>query len=265
MKNELVQFIIHRDSSLKDALIQMTSTHRGVLLVIDDDFHLVGVLSDGDVRRALVDDVSLNIPITQIMNLNPTVAENQKQALDILGKNPYYILVPVVDPDGKLTGVYSALNGKQFYGNDPLVTSKPATPSNEEKLRFLSVIPARGGSKRIPKKNLAKIGSDTLLSLTIKTAQKSDFIDAITVSTDDMEVAKEAESHGVQVPWLRPAPLADDQAKTVDVMLHSLKMFEESYNYEPEFIILLEPTAPLRSSELIDKAIRFFLKHQNEG
>ena len=160
MADKLIQFVIHQNSTLKEALLQMTSTHRGILLVVDSDFSLVGVVADGDIRRALLDDVSLSIPITQIMNLNPIVAENEAHARTILNENPFYILVPVIDSDGILTGVLSALNDQKFYKDESLETVESGgSKSEEKKVRFLAIIPARGGSKRIPGKNLSKIGT----------------------------------------------------------------------------------------------------------
>jgi CMP-N,N'-diacetyllegionaminic acid synthase len=260
MADKLTQFVINQNSTLKEALLQMTSTHRGILLVVDSDFYLVGVVADGDIRRALLDDVSLSIPITQIMNLNPTVAENEDQARNILNENPFYILIPVTDSNGKLTGVLSALNGKEFFKDEGLETDNTdGSESEEKKIRFLAIIPARGGSKRIPGKNLSKIGNETLLSLAIKSAVKSEYIDHIAVSTDSKEIADEAKKFGIEVPWMRPEILSGDKAKTVDVMIHELEMFRKSHNYDPEFIILLEPTAPLRSASLLDKAIEKFL------
>jgi CMP-N,N'-diacetyllegionaminic acid synthase len=260
MTDNLMQFVTNQNSTLKDALIQMTSTHRGILLVVDSDFYLVGVVADGDIRRALLDDVSLSIPITQIMNLNPTVAENEDQARKILNENPFYILIPVIDSNGKLTGVLSALNGKQFYADEGPETNKQGdSVSDEKKVRFLAIIPARGGSKRIPDKNLSRIGKDTLLSLAIKSAVKSDYIDHISVSTDSEEIADEARKFGVDVPRMRPEELSGDSAKTVDVMIHELEMFRKNHNHDPEFIVLLEPTAPLRSASLLDNAIEKFL------
>lgn len=257
MAEAIEQFVIYENATLRDALIQMTSTHRGVILVVDSDYNLEGVVSDGDVRRALLDDISLKIPITKIMNLNPRVAESESEARNILQENPFLILIPVVSPDGKLTGVLSALNGKSFYqkkSSKKILKSEP-----EKKTRFLAVIPARGGSKRIPGKNLSKIGSDTLLSLAIKAAKHSSYIDDILVSTDSNKISREAEEYGVTVPELRPANLSGDNAKTVDVLHHEVIQYAENHQQRPEFIILLEPTAPLRSSALIDQAIKHFL------
>lgn len=258
MAESIEQFIIYEDATLRDALIQMTSTHRGVILVVDSDYNLEGVISDGDVRRALLDDISLKIPVTKIMNLNPKVAGSEKQARNMLNENPFLILIPVVSPDGMLNGVLSALNGKSFYRKEPVEEiDKEAAP--EKRTRFLAIIPARGGSKRIPEKNLAKIGTDTLLSLAIKAANNSSYIDDILVSTDSKIIAREAEDHGVTVPELRPAHLSDDSAKTVDVLHHEVSQYSEKHQQRPEFIVLLEPTAPLRSSSMIDEAIGHFL------
>jgi len=257
MAEGIEQFVIYEDATLRDALIQMTSTHRGILMVIDKDYNLEGVISDGDVRRALLDDVSLKIPITKIMNLNPKVTDSESEARIMLQENPFLILIPVVSPEGKLSGILSALNGKSFYRKESAEGVSEAKP--EKKTRFLAVIPARGGSKRIPEKNLSKIGSDTLLSLAIKAAKHSTYIDDILVSTDSKKISREAKEHGVAVPELRPANLSDDSAKTVDVLHHEVIQYAKNHQQRPEFIILLEPTAPLRSSTLIDEAIEHFL------
>lgn len=259
MAESIEQFVIYEDATLRDALIQMTSTHRGIILVVDPEYNLEGVISDGDVRRALLDDISLKIPVTQIMNLNPKVAGSENESRQILEDNPFLILIPVVNPEGKLTGVLSALNGKKFHQiEQKKVSGANADAAPEQTTRFLAIIPARGGSKRIPQKNLSKIGNDSLLSLAIKAADNSSYIDDILVSTDSSKIAREAEEHGVTVPVLRPASLSDDSAKTVDVLRHEVSQYSENHQ-QPEFIVLLEPTAPLRSSTLIDEAIEHFL------
>lgn len=264
MAETIEQFIIYEDATLRDALIQMTSTHRGVILVVDSYHNLAGVISDGDVRRALLDDVSLKIPVTQIMNLNPKVAASEHQAKAMLEENPFLILIPVVNSDGALTGVLSALDDKKFYRNS-LSEDVPegAHSVAERNTRFLAIIPARGGSKRIPEKNLSKIGGDTLLSLAIKTGKNSSYIDDIVVSTDSEKIEREAEANGVTVHDLRPARLSGDSAKTVDVLHHEVSRYAEKNKHRPEYIILLEPTAPLRSSELLDEAIGHFLSFDN--
>ncbi|MCA1803666.1 MAG: CBS domain-containing protein [Rhodothermaceae bacterium] len=259
MSQPLQHFIINEDATLKDALIQMTSSHRGILLVTDKDLNLVGVLTDGDVRRALLADVSLGIPITQIMNLNPVIASNREEAEIKLNKNPYFILIPVVDSKGRLLGVLSALNGKNYYENTAgHKETQDDVRIGENKMHCAAIIPARGGSKRIPGKNLSRIGDETLLSLAIKSALNSRYIEHIIVSTDSREIADEAERNGVNVPWLRPEELSGDKAKTVDVMIHATEMFRKTYSHVPDMIVLLEPTAPLRTQKLIDQAIEMF-------
>lgn len=259
MAESIEQFVINEDATLRDALIQMTSTHRGIILVVDSGYNLEGVISDGDVRRALLDDISLKIPVTQIMNLNPKVAGSENEAREMLKDNPFLIVIPVVNSDGILTGVLSALNGTSFYRNEAGDDAEGSIDSMpEKKTRFLAIIPARGGSKRIPEKNLSKIGTDTLLSLAIKAAKHSSYIDDILVSTDSKKIAGEAEEHGVAVPELRPVHLSGDTAKTVDVLHHEVSRYAERHQ-QPKYIILLEPTAPLRSSSLIDEAIEDFL------
>ncbi|WP_340106403.1 cytidylyltransferase domain-containing protein [Rhodohalobacter sp. 8-1] len=265
MSDSFTQFTIHKNSTLKEALLQMTSTHRGILLVTDSESNLIGVIADGDVRRALLDDVSLNIPITQVMNLNPVVATSKYQAEKMLEKNPYLIVVPVVNEEGKLSGLLSALNGDNFYPSPELEAGESNIFREEkDKVKYLAIIPARGGSKRIPGKNLSKIGPDSLLALAIKSAQESSSIDEVIVSTDSREIASEAERNGVKVPWMRPESISGDEARTVDVMLHALDTFVETNGYRPDHVVLLEPTAPLRSSELIDRAVQQF-EHSKEA
>ena len=264
MSDSFSHFTIHKNSTLKQALLQMTSTHRGVLLVIDSDLNLVGVLADGDVRRALLEDVSLSIPITQVMNLNPVVASNRLEAERMIDENPYLIVVPIVNKNGKMTGLLSALNGDDFHSAGELSESheddSQQLPNKE--VKYLAIIPARGGSKRIPGKNLAKIDQHSLLSLAIKSARESDLINDIIVSTDSDKIAAEATSHGVDVPWLRPADLSGDKAQTVDVMLHAIEKFVEINGYQPKNVVLLEPTAPLRTAKMIDQAIELFEKSE---
>lgn len=119
---------------------------------------------------------------------------------------------------------------------------------------FLAVIPARAGSKGIPNKNIVKINGKYLIQYAIDTAIESKYLDKIIVSTDSIMIANIAKSCGADVPFLRPKELATDTAKTIDVLVHAveqLKINKESYDY----IVLLQPTQPLRQSFHIDEAI----------
>ncbi|MED1722403.1 acylneuraminate cytidylyltransferase family protein [Brevibacillus parabrevis] len=114
----------------------------------------------------------------------------------------------------------------------------------------LAIIPARGGSKGIPRKNIREVGGKPLLSWTIDEAKKSDFIDRLIVSTDDEEIADVARHNGVEVPFLRPKNLAMDDTPGIAPVLHALEVLP-GYDY----VVLLQPTSPLRQVEDIDGCI----------
>lgn len=126
-------------------------------------------------------------------------------------------------------------------------------------MKILGIIPARGGSKGIPQKNLQKILGKPMIQYSIDAAKKSK-INKIIVSTDDKKIAKFAESQGVEIPFLRPKKLATDSAKTLDVIKHALNFLDQIQNYQPEIVIILQPTSPLRTSKIIDRSINL-LKH----
>lgn len=120
-------------------------------------------------------------------------------------------------------------------------------------MRIIGLIPARGGSKGIPDKNIKQICGKPLIVWTIERALQSTMLDKIIVSTDSEKIADIAKENGVQV-IMRPAGLATDTASTQDVMIHTLKQ-------EPaDILVLLQPTSPCRSEHLIDESIQEFLK-----
>ncbi|MDH4226860.1 MAG: acylneuraminate cytidylyltransferase family protein [Deltaproteobacteria bacterium] len=106
-----------------------------------------------------------------------------------------------------------------------------------------ALIPARGGSKGIPRKNLYRLGNDTLLERTIKLAKACRYVDSVVVSTDDAEMHELAKKYGVNMPAPRPAHLATDTARTVDVVLHVM----EEMSINDAYIFLLQTTSPLRT------------------
>jgi len=126
------------------------------------------------------------------------------------------------------------------------------------KRKILAIIPARLGSKGIPKKNTKVLLGKPLITWTIEQAIKSTLIHTVFVSTDSEEIAKISEKSGVQVPFLRPPELAKDDSPTIDAINHALESFEkEGKTYD--IVVLLEPTSPLRKAGDIDAAIRLFL------
>ncbi len=128
---------------------------------------------------------------------------------------------------------------------------------------MLAIIPARGGSKGLPRKNIRVLAGKPLIAWTIEAAQKSKFIDRIIVSTDDEEIAEVSQNYGAETPFLRPQELATDEAKSDDVILHTLEWIEVNEKTQYESFILLQPTSPLRTHKHIDEAIKKFYDDDN--
>ena len=124
-------------------------------------------------------------------------------------------------------------------------------------MKIIAMIPARGGSKSILKKNIKKLLGKPLLAWTIEAAKKSKYIDKIIVSTENKEIAEISKKYGAEVPFLRPEELAKDKSSTIDAIFHALEVLKEQ-NYTPNVVILLQPTSPLRNAEDIDSAIELF-------
>ena len=111
--------------------------------------------------------------------------------------------------------------------------------------RILAIIPARGGSKGLPNKNIKLLLDKPLIAWTIEQAKNSKFIDEIHVSTDSPNIAKISEEYGIKVPSLRPENLAQDNSSSADVVDYIIKKYEEQNQFF-DYIILLQPTSPLR-------------------
>lgn len=122
--------------------------------------------------------------------------------------------------------------------------------------RALGLIPARGGSKGLPRKNVLPFAGKPLIEWTIAGALGSQLLDRTVVTTDSDEIAEISRIAGAEVPFMRPAELATDNATSVDVALHALDFFKRQRGEDFDFIALLQPTSPLRSSSDIDGAIR---------
>jgi CMP-N-acetylneuraminic acid synthetase len=123
-------------------------------------------------------------------------------------------------------------------------------------LRVLGVITARGGSKGVPRKNIRLLGGKPLIAWTIEAAQGSKLLTDFLVSTDDQEIADVARAHGAPVPFLRPAELATDTAKSIPVIQHALTWMKEQAGKEYDAVMILQPTSPFRTAEDIDGCIQ---------
>lgn len=124
-------------------------------------------------------------------------------------------------------------------------------------MTIIAVIPARGGSKGIPRKNLVLVNNKPLIAYTIEAARRASSIDRTVVSTDDVEIAEVARQFGAEVPFMRPADLSNDTALMLGVLQHALNWHESTFG-PVEAVVLLQPTSPLRQAQHIDEAIALF-------
>jgi CMP-N,N'-diacetyllegionaminic acid synthase len=129
------------------------------------------------------------------------------------------------------------------------------------KPEILALIPARGGSKGIPRKNLLPLAGKPLIAYSIEQALASRLITRTIVSTDDPEIARVARACGAEVPFERPAALARDSSTDLDVFRHALTTLRDAEGYTCECVVHLRPTGPVRQVERIDEAITLFLAH----
>lgn len=118
-------------------------------------------------------------------------------------------------------------------------------------MKVLGLIPARGGSKSIPNKNLADLGGHPLIKWTIDAARES-ALSRIVVSTDSVEIANVCRDLGAEVPFLRPTSLASDETQSIDVVIHAIQTLDELF----DSVMLLQPTSPFRASNDINEALR---------
>lgn len=128
----------------------------------------------------------------------------------------------------------------------------------------LAVVPARGGSKGLPKKNIRQLCGKPLISWTIEQALGSRYIDSVVVSTDCEQIASISKAHGARVPFLRPKELATDFSRTYDAVEHCITFLQFNNSESYDYIALLEPTSPLREAEDIDNMLEMLVsKHQH--
>jgi len=134
---------------------------------------------------------------------------------------------------------------------------------NDNAGKTVAIIPARGGSKGIPKKNIQLLAGKPLIGYTIEAALRSEYVGRVLVSTEDKEIAEVARNDGAEVVK-RPEELAKDDTSTVDVVLQVIQNLREQ-GYEYDTIALLQPTSPLRTTQDIDRALELFLNNECES
>ena len=128
-------------------------------------------------------------------------------------------------------------------------------------MKILGIIPARGGSKGVPGKNVKILGTKPLIAYTIESALSTDLIQDVVVSTDSIEIKEIAIQFGAQVPFIRPDFLANDTSKSIDVVIHALE-FLKNKGKVFDAVMLLQPTNPFRTKAFMEEAIHKFNKDQ---
>jgi len=135
----------------------------------------------------------------------------------------------------------------------------------EKQVSVLAVIPARGGSKGLPRKNVLPLAGKPLIAHTLSAAQGAKLLDRTVISTDDDEIAEVCREYGGETPFKRPQELAKDDTLIYPVLTHAVKWLQEHEGYVPDYVMLLQPTSPLRTSQDIDDAISKALDKDADG
>jgi len=128
------------------------------------------------------------------------------------------------------------------------------------KKEALCIIPSRGGSKGIPRKNIKLLAGKPLIYYAINAAKKSKMTNRVVVSTEDEEIADVALKYGAEVPFLRPKKLAEDNIHSVFAVIDMINKLKKNYDYNPDAVVMLLPTAPLTSSDHIDDSLKLFFE-----
>lgn len=129
---------------------------------------------------------------------------------------------------------------------------------------IIGIIPARGGSKGLPNKNIKELCGKPLIAWTIETGLKSKYLDELIVSTDYENIAEISKNHGAKIPFLRPDYLASDTSTTFDAIKHTVDFYQNELNREFDYLVLLEPTSPLREDDDIDKMLEVIVQNEDK-
>jgi len=147
-----------------------------------------------------------------------------------------------------------------LFPQHPFQSAGTKLPMAASAPKILGLITARGGSKGIPNKNIIGLHGKPLIQYTIDAALGSSALDRLVLSTDSEDIAAVAKSLGCDVPFLRPSHLAQDGSSHMDCIIHALDMLRDSESYEPDFVMLLQPTSPFRTTADIDASISILLE-----
>jgi N-acylneuraminate cytidylyltransferase len=131
--------------------------------------------------------------------------------------------------------------------------------SSPESLRVLAVVPARGGSKGVPRKNLQLLGGKPLVAHAVEVGRAARYVTRVLCSTDDADIADAARAAGAEVPFIRPAELARDTSEDWPVFMYALEWLQREEQWAPDLVVNLRPTSPLRRPSHVDQAIELLL------
>lgn len=121
--------------------------------------------------------------------------------------------------------------------------------------KVLALIPARGGSNSIPRKNIKSFAGKPLIAWSIETAKNSGAVDRVVVTTEDQEIADISKQFGAEIPFMRPMELAEDATPSLPVLQHAVQWLKDNEGYYPDYVLLLEPTSPARKPFHIKEAV----------
>lgn len=130
---------------------------------------------------------------------------------------------------------------------------------------FLAIIPARGGSKRLPRKNVLNLAGKPLIAWSIEAGLKSKYIDEVMVTTDDDEIIDISKKIGAKIPFKRPEKLSNDLATRPEVIRHTIEFYKNKLKKEFDYVVLLQPTSPLRNEKQIDEAIVYLFEKNGDA
>jgi len=132
-------------------------------------------------------------------------------------------------------------------------------------MKNLAILPARGGSKSIPKKNITNLNGRPLISYSLGAVKKSKYVGRIVVSTDDEEIARVAREYGAETPFMRPKEFSGDLASGISVISHALRWLEGKENYKPEYVLFIQPTSPFVRTDQINKLFEMILEKKADS
>ncbi len=135
----------------------------------------------------------------------------------------------------------------------------------KNKKKIIAIIPARGGSKGVPRKNIKLLAGHPMISYIIASVKKVKGIDRVIVSTEDKEIAEVAKKCGAEVPFMRPMELATDEVATLPVLQHAVKELKRKEGYSPDYVLLVYPTSPLLKTERIQQAVDLALANDADS